>query len=183
MSFRKAAAAALSALAALGLLWPAAASAQDADPTRPLWIRGAEISPDGKRIAFSYRGQIWVVPSTGGDAIPLTERIYRSTSPVWSPDSTTIAFAADRYNKADVFGVPADGGEIVRLTHHSMGEAPLAFTPDGTEVLFKGERIGDPAVSFMHGLAGSRGQVYSVPVDGGRERLVMPLPAPQADIS
>jgi tricorn protease len=183
MLLRKPAAAALSALAALSVLWTTGASAQDADPTRPLWIRGAQISPDGEQIAFSYRGQIWVVPANGGDAIPLTERIYRSISPIWSPDSTKIAFAADRYNKSDIFVVPADGGDIVCLTYHSMGEVPLAFTPDGSRVLFNGERIGDPKVDFMQGLATARGQVYSVPVAGGRERLVMPFPAPQADIS
>ena len=38
----------------------------------PLWMRYPAISPDGKTIVFSYKGDLYKVPSTGGDANPLT---------------------------------------------------------------------------------------------------------------
>jgi len=39
---------------------------------KPLWLRYTAISPDGKTILFSYNGDIYSVPSSGGTAIPLT---------------------------------------------------------------------------------------------------------------
>lgn len=38
----------------------------------PLWMRYPKISPDGKQIAFSYKGDIYVVPAEGGEARQLT---------------------------------------------------------------------------------------------------------------
>ena len=93
--------------------------AQQADPDRPYWLRDVRVSPDGSNIAFVYRGQLWVVPSQGGEATPLTERLFRASSPVWSPDSRLLAFGSDRYNSGDVFVMPVDGGAIRRLTSHS----------------------------------------------------------------
>ncbi|MBD3854249.1 MAG: hypothetical protein IFJ96_05655, partial [Acidobacteria bacterium] len=37
-----------------------------------LWLRYPEISPGGETIVFSYRGDLWRVPSAGGQAIQLT---------------------------------------------------------------------------------------------------------------
>ena len=39
---------------------------------QPRWIQQAAISPDGKWIAFEYKGNIFKVPATGGDATALT---------------------------------------------------------------------------------------------------------------
>ncbi|MXN64105.1 protease [Stappia sp. GBMRC 2046] len=173
----------LSCLAIGTGICPQTAAAQAGASERPYWMRDVAISPDGTQIAFSYRGQIFVVPAEGGDALPLTERQFYSTHPVWSPDSSAIAFASDRHNKNDVFVMPAEGGEIKRLTYHSAGEIPLAFSPGGTRVFFNAERLGDPEINFLQGFAGNFGQVYSVPVTGGREHLEMPFAAPQAAIS
>jgi tricorn protease len=149
----------------------------------PYWIRQPQISPDGQSIAFTYRGQIWIVPSAGGEAIPLTERQFRSTAPVWSPDSRLVAFGSDRYSVSDVFVMPVEGGPITRLTHNSQLARPLAFSADGNEVLFAAARLGDPEADYLRGLGGSLGMIHSVPVAGGRERLVMPFPTRQADVS
>jgi len=52
----------------------------------PLWLRYPAISPDGKTIAFSFRGHIFTVPATGGLAVPLTAGTAHDSSPIWSPD-------------------------------------------------------------------------------------------------
>ena len=38
----------------------------------PLWLRYPAISPDGKMIVFSYKGDLYKVASNGGEAVPLT---------------------------------------------------------------------------------------------------------------
>src|SRR5262245_41046280 len=50
------------------------------------------ISPDGKNIAFSYQGEIWTAPRTGGTMTMLTASEGLDTEPTWSPDGKRIAF-------------------------------------------------------------------------------------------
>ena len=57
----------------------------------PLWMRYCSISPDGSTIAFCYKGDIYTVPSTGGNARQLTTNPAYDTHPIWSPDGQQIA--------------------------------------------------------------------------------------------
>ncbi len=156
----------------------ASPSIAQTDPSdRPLWLRYPAISPDGQSIAFVYGGQIWRVPAGGGEALPLTSALFYATQPVWSPDSSKIAFASMRHGNADVFVMPARGGDIQRLTFHSSNDTPYAFSPDGASVYFGSVRLGDAREAFGGYSLGGAGQLYSVPVGGGRERLVIPLQA------
>lgn len=171
--------AALGALLTMGCVQ--AVSAED----RPLWIRRPAVSPDGRSIAFIYQGQLWKVAGHGGDAAALTSAEFTANHPVWSPDSQSIAFSTNRHGNPDVFIMPANGGEIRRLTKHSIADTPYAFTPDGKSVIFSSMRLGDPKMAFGGILSGSSIQLYTIPVTGGRERLLLGIPAldptPSAD--
>lgn len=134
--------------------------------TTPLWLRSAAISPDGRTIAFTYQGDIWRVPSQGGDAVPLTTNEAFDHAPVWSHDGTRIAFASTRYGGSDVFVMGAMGGAPVRLTHHSNGEVPVDFSRDDMNVLFYANRQDD--VRHQHFPVGGLGELYAVPAKGGR---------------
>lgn len=114
----------------------------------PLWMRDVKISPDGKQIAFCYKGDIYKVASTGGSAVRLTSHDSYESVPVWSPDGKQIAFASDRYGNNDVFIMNADGGSAVRLTTKSGGEVPEAFSPDGKYVYFSANNQ-KPAASAL----------------------------------
>ena len=103
---------------ALALFLSAAAQADDS----PLWMRYCAISPDGQTIAFSYQGDIYTVPSSGGKARQLTTHPAHDTRPVWSPDGQKIAFASNRSGNFDVFLMNKEGGEPKRLTTHSTNE-------------------------------------------------------------
>src|SRR5215207_8351916 len=106
----------------------------------PLWLRYPAISPDGQTLLFEYKGDIWSVPSAGGNAVPLTLSESYEFAPVWSHDGKSIAFASDRYGNFDVFVMPAGGGDAKRLTYHSTREVPLSFTADDKAVLFATQR-------------------------------------------
>ena len=132
----------------------------------PLWLRNAAISPDGQTIAFCYQGDIWRVATTGGDAVPLTTNEAFDHSPVWSHDGKQLAFASIRYGNADVFVMPSNGGTPTRLTFDSSGEVPSDFSADNTQVIFYGGRQDD--VRMQQFPVGGLGELYNVPVTGGR---------------
>lgn len=48
----------------------------------PLWMRYCAISPDGTTIAFTYKGDIYTVPSTGGRASQITTNPAHDTKPI-----------------------------------------------------------------------------------------------------
>ena len=141
----------------------------------PLWMRYPAISPDGRTVAFTYKGSIYTVPAAGGEARRITSDESYDYAPVWSPDSKTLAYACDRFGNFDIFTVPASGGAPKRLTTHSAAEMPYAFSPDGKKIYY-GASISDPAASALFP-KGSMSELYAVSVDGGRPERVLATPA------
>ncbi len=141
----------------------------------PLWMRYPAISPDGRTVAFTYKGSIYTVPAAGGEARRLTSDESYDYAPVWSPDSKTVAYACDRFGNFDIFTVPASGGAPTRLTTHSASEMPYAFSPDGRKIYY-GASISDPAASALFP-KGSMSELYAVSVEGGRPERVLATPA------
>lgn len=109
-------------------LTSAGAMAADA----PLWLRNTSLSPDGKTIAFTYKGDIYTVPSSGGQALRLTSDPGFDSNPFWSPDGSRIAFSSNRMGGDDIYVMPAKGGTPRRLTTHSASETPLGWVNDST---------------------------------------------------
>jgi len=55
-----------------------------------------DVSPDGKRIAFSILGDLYVLPIGGGEATRITSGPAYDIQPRFSPDGAWIAFTSDR---------------------------------------------------------------------------------------
>lgn len=137
-----------------------------------LWLRYPAISPDGKTVVFSYKGDLYKVASSGGEATALTLHEAHDYMPVWSRDGKYIAFASDRYGNMDVYVMPASGGEAKRLTYHSANDYPCDFTPDGKSVLFSTGR-NDIYTSARFPQRGLFQKLYQVPVTGGRSVMYL----------
>ncbi len=137
-----------------------------------LWLRNPAISPDGKTIVFGYKGDLYKVPSSGGEAIPLTIHEAFDQMPVWSHDGKWIAFASDRYGNMDVYVMPSSGGEAKRLTYHSAPDYPYDFSPDNKTVLF-GTNRNDIYTSARFPQRGLFQKLYQVPVTGGRSVMYL----------
>ncbi len=147
----------------------------------PGWLRYPSISPDGKTIVFTYKGDLYRVAAAGGTAVPLTVHQAHDFMPVWSHDGKQIAFASDRYGNFDVFVIPAEGGEARRLTFHSAAEYPYTFTGDDKAVVFGAARM-DTASNRLYP-TGSQPELYRVPAAGGRPVQLLTTPAEDVKFS
>ena len=123
----------------------AAASGRVAPST--LWEEGADLSPDGGRLAFSSNRsgarEIWVADISGDHALQLTN--FGGPVPGWarwSPDGKTIAFDARPQGNSDVCVVAAGGGAVRQLTTSSGEDARPAWSPDGRAIFFASTRSG-----------------------------------------
>lgn len=149
--------------------------------TTPNWIRYQSISPDGNHIVFTYKGDLYRVASSGGDATQLTFHQAHDYMPVWSKDSKHIAFASDRYGNFDVFVMDAMGGQASRLTFHSTNESPFSFTNDNKHVIFGAQR--QDKAEHRQFPTGSQPELYQVPVSGGRVDQIFTIPAEYVQVS
>ena len=108
-------------------------------------VSAPQISPDGKWVAYAVStpdmdanrnaSNIWVVPTSGGAAMQLTQSGHDS-SPVWSPDGKTLAFLSSRDGNSQVYLLPMDGGEAEKLTKLSGGADIVKWSPDGKTIAF-----------------------------------------------
>jgi tricorn protease len=131
---------------------------------KPLLLQDPALSKT--QIAFSYAGDLWVVPREGGEATRLTTGVGFESLPIFSPDGTQIAFTGQYDGNTDVFVIPAVGGVPRRLTYHPGADAAVAWTPDGKNILFRSGRASD-SPRYQ--------RFFTIPAEGGFETEV-PLP-------
>lgn len=102
--------------------------------------RSLAISPNGEQLAFSYRGDLWVSPSSGGLAVPISTNVELEDYPVWSRDGKQIAFSSNRNGGVDIYVVGVNGGTPKRLTYHSGSDVPSDWSIDNKKILFRATR-------------------------------------------
>ena len=130
---------------ALALSVPLAAQAQspgiDVTLTEGTNIAVA-LSPDGRTLAFDLVGRIWVMPSEGGTARPLTDPLGDARQPTWSPDGTRIAFQAYWDGNYHIWSVADDGSGLRRHTRGPFDHREPHWSPDGQRIAFSSDRAG-----------------------------------------
>lgn len=109
-----------------------------AEGGRPVMVgqgHSPTFSPDGARLAFTRRGELWLwtrgsaarrIAKVGGNVDRLT----------WSPDGAWLIFSEDRGEHSHVAVLAADG-ERLRYLDPGLGQSvePI-FSPDGGQVAF-----------------------------------------------
>lgn len=135
------------------------------------WMQQPAISPDGRWIAFEFKGNIYKVSAEGGQAVMLTSNGFYNGYPIWSHDGRSIAFASDRYGNFDVFLMSSLGGPSKRLTNNSSRDIPTDFSPDDRLVYFGSARH-DISSSVRFPNDNLWVKLLSVPVSGGQSRMI-----------
>ena len=112
-------------------------------------------SPDGRYIAFTMddwaEPSIWVYDTKLGGAARRLTFGKGDRHPVWSHDSTRIAFQSEREGDPAIYWQRADGSDVAkRLTKPEKGSAhvPHAWSKDGSVLLFD-DRRGDTVTLMM----------------------------------
>lgn len=137
---------------------PRSAAAQMATPA----LAEPSLSPDGREIAFVSGGDIWTVPSVGGEARLLVAHPATESRPLYSPDGATLAFTSNRTGGGDVYLLELRTGALRRLTLDDAAESLSAFSRDGRWLYFH---------SSAQDISGMQ-DVYRVPVSGGTPMAV-----------
>ncbi len=123
----------------------------------------AALSPDGTVIAFDLVGRIWVMPVTGGRAVPITDPVGDARQPSWAPDGTRIAFQAYWDGNYHVWSVAPDGSGLRQHTRGPYDHREPHWSPDGDRIAFSSDRMG----SY---------DIWTLAVDGGAVTRVTEAP-------
>jgi tricorn protease len=138
----------------------------------------------GDRVVFTYAGDLWTAPSSGGSATHLTSHPGVEVFGKFSPDGKWIAFTGQYDGDEQVYVVPTSGGEPRQLTFYPA-RGPLAprwgwdnqvfgWSKDSKRIYFRSLRD-----SWSLPIA----RLYSVSVDGG-PATAFPMPtAGSGDLS
>jgi Tol biopolymer transport system component len=93
-------------------------------------------SPDGKQIAVSLEGSLWIVdPATGG-ARQLTDGPGYDYEPDWSPDGRFLAYASYQSDAVELRGLELGSGRTWPLTENRAVSVDPRFSPDGRSLVF-----------------------------------------------
>ena len=160
--------------------------------TAPVQLASAagqpDVSPDGRRIAYTSIGNLWTINLDGTDPVQLTDRLSETVPPVyagpdWSPDGDRLAFHSTRG------GLPDFDVWVARATPVGQGNIPVDLTaavtgpdgqrpsherfptwsPDGAQIAFFWHR--EPPTSGR--TAGfNEGEIYVMDADGTHVRNV-----------
>lgn len=122
------------------------------------FVRHPAVHPNGETVAFSFQGDLWTVPTSGGRALRMTVHEAYASSPTWSPDGAQIAFSSNRYGGDDVYVMDAEDGRPERLTFYSGTDALSQWAPTG-DLLFTTRRA--------YAQVERESEIYRVSAEGG----------------
>jgi tricorn protease len=100
------------------------------------------LAPDGKKIAFVVRGEIFAASATdGGDAARVTNSTAAESQVAWSADSRKLVYLSDRDGPTHLFLYDFATNSETQLTRETASDDTPRFSPDGKMIAF--ERAGE----------------------------------------
>ncbi|HKY98256.1 MAG TPA: S41 family peptidase [Gemmatimonadaceae bacterium] len=113
-------------------------------------FRELALSPDGKKVAFTARGEIFAASSRdGGDAARVTNTPGAEGQPTWAPDSRRIVYTSDRNGGSNLYLYDFVTRTETQLTRGNNGDVSPQWSPDGKSIAYirdaKELRVIDPA--------------------------------------
>jgi dipeptidyl aminopeptidase/acylaminoacyl peptidase len=145
----------LAVFGSLGVCTIAAAQKTEFTPLDVARIRSvmsADVSPDGKSIAYTATSprdpltepsgpasvELFVVDTATGKSRPYVSGKVSIKGVAWTPDGAGISFLAKRGDdkNTSLYVIPIDGGEAQKRVEHSTAISGYQWSPDGKQVAF-----------------------------------------------
>lgn len=107
-------------------------------------IRNADLSPNGERVVFSARGEIFSAPSKKGITYNLTQSSgIHEREAVWSPDGKLIAYLSDKSGEFEVWVEPQDGSLPAKQITQGADTYyfNLTWSPDSKKILWSDRKL------------------------------------------
>lgn len=144
------------------------------DISEATWMN-VDISPDGKTLVFDVLGDIYKMPVSGGQAVPLAKGIEWNMQPRFSPDGQHIAFTSDRDGGDNIWIMNTDGSHprAVSQEKFRLLNGP-AWSPDGNYIVARKH--------FTDTRSLGAGEVWLYHVNGGSGVTLTPRPNDQKDL-
>jgi Tol biopolymer transport system component/imidazolonepropionase-like amidohydrolase len=108
---------------------------EPAEPQPVAGIVSPVVSPDGRTIAFTAMGDLWLLPA-GGKPVQVTNDAAMEIDPAWSPDSAQLAFASDRSGHMELWVRDFRTNMETQLTRERGTVSGAAWSPDGNHIAY-----------------------------------------------
>ena len=129
------------------------------------------LSPDGRKVVFVARGDVWVTGAKdGGDAVRVSSNPGPDAQPIWLADSRRVVFSSKRGDNWQLVRADVVSREEVVLTRGGVDVAPV-LSRDGRRIAYHrdGSSIHVVEIDGTNDRAISSGHFGRPPFAGGRE--------------
>jgi Tol biopolymer transport system component len=123
------------------LLWMSRSGAQGETVGPPGVYRGAEVSPNGTRVAVHRHegtgGNVLVLEPKNGVTQLTLDASRENANPIWSPLGDRVAYSAMTSGKWGLYQIKSDGSGVEEPLHVAdYPLVPFSWSPDGKRIVF-----------------------------------------------
>ena len=95
------------------------------------------LSPDGRKVAFVARGEVWAASARdGGDAVRVSDSGARESQIGWLPDSRRIVYVSERNGVGNLYLFDFTSNSEAQLTKALVSDSAPSVAPDGKSIAF-----------------------------------------------
>jgi Tol biopolymer transport system component len=142
-------------------------------PVQARLLMAPDESPDGRHLAFSALGRIFVSGRDGGGLRVLRQDDVQGYQPSWSPDGRSIAYVSWTHEAGgQVWVSEADGSAHRQLTDQDGFYSHPVFTPDGRAIVAVRSSSEARRTTYMEYGQLRDAELVLIPLDGAAPRVL-----------